>query len=88
MRTPVFLLGIALCAVAEARADQVIGLLTLPEVFGREACDKFEPQEVVLYAAPTAQTPIGSIRVDRYWEFHAVGGCAGPHTRVGRPGRT
>jgi len=86
MRTHVFFLGIVLCAAPDARADQLIGLLTLPEVFGREACDKFQPQEVALYAAPFADERIGWIRVDKDTEFHAAGGCTGPEVKVHRVG--
>jgi hypothetical protein len=78
------LVGFVMNIATDARADQLIGLLTLPEVFGREPCDRFEPQEVTLYAGPITKERIGSIRVDKYWEFHAVGGCAGLEVRVHR----
>jgi hypothetical protein len=78
--------GILMNVAAEVRADQLIGLLTLPEVFGRQSCDRFEPQEVAIYAKPLTKERIGTIRVDRYWEFHADGGCAGLEVRVHRTG--
>ena len=78
------LVGFVMNIATDARADQLLGLLTLPEVFGREPCDRFEPQEVALYAGPITKERIGSIRVDRYWEFHDVGGCAGLEVRVHR----
>ncbi len=34
--------------------DRVLGLLTLPEVFGGEACTPFEPRPVPLYAEPAS----------------------------------
>ena len=50
----------------EAHAqDRVIGLLTLPEVFGGEACTPFEPRPVPLYAEPASKREVASIRVDQ-----------------------
>ena len=74
-------------APAASAADRVIGLLSLPEVFGRTACDKFTPEEVALYEVPDGQR-VGSIRVDRYWTFHPDGGCAGLVVNVHRDGRS
>jgi len=36
--------------------DRVIGLLSLPEVFGAQVCAPFEPGQVPLHAAPKAGT--------------------------------
>ncbi len=58
------------------------GLLTLPEVFGTGACDDFEPGEVVLFAGPGAREAVATVRVDRHWTFHDVGGCEGLEVRV------
>ena len=57
--------------------DRVIGLLTLPEVFGNGACDKFQPEDVILYSAPDGRQIVGRIRVDKYWTFAPEGGCGG-----------
>ena len=49
-------------------ADQVIGLLSLPEVFWEERgpCDdQFKPRRVLLYSAPQSSDVLGDIRVDR-----------------------
>ena len=59
------------------RADRVIGLLLLPEVFGHAACEKFTPRDVPLYPAPQSRDVAGTIRVDKYWTFHGDGGCEG-----------
>jgi hypothetical protein len=67
--------------------DKLVGLLTLPEVFGAGACDKFTPAEIPLYAAPDSGTLVGSIRVDQYWTFHDVGGCEGLTVNVHRSDR-
>lgn len=64
--------------------DRVIGLLTLPEVFGREACAPFEPQPVPLYAGPASTREVASIRVDQYWSFAPHGGCEGLEVSVHR----
>jgi hypothetical protein len=57
--------------------DKLLGVLTLPEVFGTDPCEKFTPTEIPLYAAPDVSSMVGSIRVDQYWTFHDVGGCEG-----------
>ena len=74
---------------APQAADRVVGLLSLPEVFGKGPCDTFTPQEVLLYSAPDSRDVMGSIRVDKYWTFPAEGGCQGltvnvHHRRDGR----
>ena len=61
--------------------DRVIGLLTLPEVFGNEVCSRFKPESVPLFAEPNGAR-IGSIQVDQYWSFAAHGGCEGLEVRV------
>jgi hypothetical protein len=57
--------------------DRVVGLLTLPEVFGDGPCHAFTPEEIPLYRAADAAEPIGAVRVDRYWRFPEAGGCEG-----------
>ncbi len=78
-------LTIPFILASEARAqDRVIGLLTLPEVFGGEACTPFEPRPVPLYAEPASKREVASIRVDQYWSFAAHGGCEGLEVSVHR----
>jgi hypothetical protein len=55
-------------------ADRIIGLLTLPEVFGNEPCEKFSPVEISLYATPTHERLVGSIRVARHWTLPECSG--------------
>jgi hypothetical protein len=57
--------------------DRVIGLLSLPEVYGARMCAPFEPGHVALHAAPGDGKPIGFIRVDQNWSFAPHGGCEG-----------
>ena len=64
-----------------AAPDRVIGLLTLPEVFGNGPCDQYSPRDVTLYAAPEGDRA-GTIRVVKPWTHHAVGGCEGLDVRV------
>lgn len=61
--------------------DRVIGLLTLPGVFGGEVCSKFTPQPVPIFAEPGGAR-IGTIEVDQYWSFAPHGGCEGLEVRV------
>lgn len=46
----------------EAAQERVVGLLTIPELFGHESCEKFVPAEVPLYRAPESER-VGFIRV-------------------------
>ena len=77
MRSIVVLALILAIARTAHAADPVIGLLTLPEVFGAGPCDRFTPREVALYAEPDSAAIVGSIRVDRNWTFAPHGGCEG-----------
>jgi hypothetical protein len=61
--------------------DRVIGLLTLPEVFGSEVCSPFKPESVALHVEPNGRR-LGSIEVDQYWSFAPHGGCEGLEVRV------
>ncbi|HXV64986.1 MAG TPA: hypothetical protein VEK15_30100 [Vicinamibacteria bacterium] len=85
MRTAI---GLALLTVSgpALAADPVIGLLSLPEVFGDFPCDEFTPEEITLYRAPDSNETVGWIRVETYWTFHAIGGCEGLKVSVYRPG--
>jgi hypothetical protein len=74
----------SLRAQSAAETDRVLGLLTLPEVFGNGPCDAYSPLDVTLYNAPDG-APIGTIRVVEPWSQHADGGCAGLEVRVQGP---
>ena len=76
MYTVVLSLALALAPVGRA-AEPIIGLLTLPEVFGEAPCERFTPENVPLYSAPDSGTAVGAIRVDRNWTFGEHGGCVG-----------
>jgi hypothetical protein len=54
-----------------------IGLLQLPEVYGTEPCQRFQPTPVKVYGEPRAGRALGEIRVARYWTFPPEGGCEG-----------
>ncbi|HEX2444010.1 MAG TPA: hypothetical protein VHJ77_08700 [Vicinamibacterales bacterium] len=69
----------------ETRGEPVIGLLTLPEVFGSGPCDRFKPKEINLYETPDESKPVGTIRVDKYWRFLDEASCEGLEVRVHRP---
>jgi hypothetical protein len=71
---------------AQSQQPGVIGLLTLPEVFGSHACDRFEPEPVALYSAPHSLEEVGTIQVSEYWTFHDVGGCGGLSVTVRHAG--
>jgi len=68
------LLAIASSAHAQ---DRVIGLLSLPEVFGSGVCATFEPEPVALHPSPKGGAPTAFIRVDQNWSFAPHGGCEG-----------
>jgi hypothetical protein len=87
----VLALSLLLWVRADAQAptsDRIIGLLTLPQVFGSGPCVPFEPQPVPLFARPRAQKPIAEVRVDKYWTFHNNGGCDELEVRIHEPGRS
>ena len=87
-------LGVRVALVAMAAAwslaahaqEPVIGLLSLPEVFGNGSCDRFTPVEISLHATPAASGAVGSIRVDAYWTFQDDLSCDGLRVRVHRTG--
>lgn len=62
--------------------DRVIGLLSLPEVFGGRECAPFDPSEIALHGSPNDAKAIGSIEVDQNWSFAPHGGCEGLEVRV------
>jgi hypothetical protein len=75
---------LAILAIASsARAqDRVIGLLSLPEVFGARQCAPFEPEQVALHEAPKDAKAFAFIRVDQNWSFAPHGGCEGLRVSV------
>ena len=74
LRSVILLLA---CTPALQAQERVIGLLSLPDVFGAGPCERFVSRAVALYAAPDPQRQIGSIQVDRHWTFPQAGGCEG-----------
>jgi hypothetical protein len=74
-RIAALLLGMVASAVSAHAQDRVLGLLSLPGVFGRGACDRFTPRPVDLHATPQGR-PLGSVVVVEPWTFNA-GGCEG-----------
>lgn len=78
----VLLFSCLAASVAPAFAqDQVIGLLSLPQVFGRGACDRYTPSPVPVRAEPRGPV-IGSIVVATPWTFETDGGCSGLEVAV------
>ena len=65
-------------------ADRVIGLLSLPEVFGARMCAPFKPSEVALHTTPDDGTKFATVRVDQEWSFAPHGGCEGLRVSVHR----
>lgn len=76
MRVVLVLSGLLSCASSAGAQDRVLGLLTLPEVFGNAACDRFQPREVPLHATPGGEA-VGTVHVVRNWTLQANGGCEG-----------
>jgi len=61
-----------------AAEDRIIGLLTLPQVFGNGACDRFEAETIAVYKRPEKVDTIGTIQVEKQWQFPVNGGgCSG-----------
>lgn len=69
-----------------AAQDRVVGLLSLPQVFGSGECAAFEPEDVRLYAQAEDATPVASIHVDQNWSFAPHGGCEGLKVSIHRGG--
>ena len=80
---------IALVVLTQAAHDphRLIGLLTLPQVFGTEPCVPFTPRPIPLYASPSASKPVAHIRVDKDWTFHEDGDCTPVDVRTYHPDR-
>ena len=65
--------------------DPIIGLLTVPQVFGGFPCEKFESRSIPVFSTFGSEKPIAVIRVDKMWTFPKEGGCEGLEVRVHRP---
>lgn len=78
-----WLLVVTLAAQA-APADRVIGLLSLPQVFGSTMCAPFEPQDIPLHSTPNDGTAFAFVHVDQNWSFAPHGGCEGLKVSVHR----
>ncbi|HYB97125.1 MAG TPA: hypothetical protein VEC39_19290 [Vicinamibacterales bacterium] len=83
MKNLLLAVAVTFSVVADAAADdRVLGLLSLPEVFGSGPCAKFTPQDVPLFSAPNNAQPIAVIRVDQQPSFAPHGGCEGLEVSV------
>lgn len=72
------------------RLRGVIGILPLPEVFGKEPCDRFQGEEIPVFSSPVSAAPFARIFVARPWVFPPDGGgCEGLEVAVSyfAPGR-
>jgi hypothetical protein len=76
-------LTVLLAAQAPA-PDRVIGLLSLPQVFGGTMCAPFEPNDVPLHSTPNDGTAFAFVHVDKNWSFAPHGGCEGLEVSVHR----
>lgn len=68
----------------QAPPDRVIGLLSLPEVFGGRMCAPFKPSDVALHTTPNDETKVATVHVDQEWSFAPHGGCDGLKVSVHR----
>jgi hypothetical protein len=75
---------LALAGTGASAQDKVLGLLTLPEVFGNGPCHPFEPLAIDLFAAPRVGERVATIQVDQHWAFAPHGGCEGLKVTVHR----
>jgi len=73
---------------AAAAAEHIVGLLSLPEVFGAGPCATFVPEDIPVYTSPNDARAMATIRVDQNWSFAPHGGCEGLEVRVHQGGRT
>jgi len=81
----VFALSPLVGSTEDKRFDAIIGLLTVPQVFGSYPCEKFEPRSIPVFPTFGSEKPIAVIRVDKMWTFPKEGGCEGLEVRVHRP---
>lgn len=76
VRGVALLLGSVLLSQPALAQERVIGLLALPGVFGRSACDRFTPRPVELRATPQGPV-VGEVLVVSPWTQNSSGGCEG-----------
>lgn len=63
--------------------ERVVGLLSLPEVFGGGQCAPFDPRAIVLHESPNDTFAMATIQVDQNWSFAPHGGgCEGLEVNV------
>lgn len=93
LRSPQHLGAIAVAALAcvpvanvATAQEQVIGLLTLPGLYGDAPCERVSGGQVRLYASPSDTRVIATIRLDRPPAPHPQGGCEEPVVNVHRTG--
>lgn len=78
MRRTLLLCSFCICVTCPAFAqEKVIGLLSLPEVFGSSECAPFEPRALMLHGSANDGNIIATIEVDQNWSFAPHGGCEG-----------
>jgi hypothetical protein len=82
MTRSLIVLAVLLSPVPSLAQDRILGLLSLPQVFGPRQCAPFEPEEIALHASPNDGRPIAFIRVDQNWSFAPHGGCEGLEVSV------
>ena len=70
------------CASSAVAQDRVLGLLTLPEVFGNGACDRFSPQEVRVARHARRRGRWDRPRRPKLDTFQGNGGCEGLEVAV------
>lgn len=84
----IFLLYFSLTGVSFATRDfdsasGIIGILPLPEVFGKRPCDRFKAQDIELFRTPQSSEKVGRIYVSNPWAFPpSGGGCGGLEVSV------
>lgn len=83
MTRPLIVVAVVLSSSIPAFAqERVIGLLSLPEVFGARQCAPFEPGAIALHNTPNDGQAFASIQVDQNWSFAPHGGCEGLEVSV------
>ncbi len=82
----VIAIAFLMAAPADAQ-ERVLGLLSLPQVFGPRQCAPFEPEDVALHESPNTARAIATIHVDQAWSFAPHGGCEGLEVSVHQGGQ-
>ena len=80
----VTLIALMIALGQQPAPDRVVGLLTLPEVFGGRMCAPFTPADVALHSTPDDGTKVAVVHVDQTWSFAPHGGCEGLKVSVHR----